>query len=86
MIYRHHGLCFVAIEQSQASQILSEFALHADLDQIVLEQHAVVLEYESTSGWQLKRLIYYLRAGSVKHTSLRYAQLDCRWCKCPGRR
>lgn len=50
--YRHHRLGLVAVEQSQATQILSELAFDTDLDQIVLEQNTVILEDESRQGKQ----------------------------------
>jgi hypothetical protein len=45
-IYERH-LRLVAVEESKSTEILTEFALHSDLDHFVFEEDAVVLEEES---------------------------------------
>lgn len=39
-------LGLISIEQAQPAKVLPEFALHANLQQVVLEQNAVVFEDE----------------------------------------
>ena len=41
-----HRRRLVAVEQHQAAEVLAELALHADLQQVVLEQHAARLADE----------------------------------------
>lgn len=55
--YRHYGLRLVAIEQTESTEILTVFALHANLDQIIFEQNTIVLEYESKFGANAKESV-----------------------------
>lgn len=54
--YLKRRLSFIAIEETQPAQVLSVFALHANLDELVFEQNAIVLEQEPENGGKMSKI------------------------------
>lgn len=78
--YLQRYLSFVPVEQSQTTQILSELALDANLNQIVLEQNAIVFEQESET-WKSNELKAIQRVGRMTDDGKYFLELfwtvDC---------